>query len=404
MKKINIRRKDFETVDGAVKEAVNLVKRGYQEKQVVARISRTLKNIKIPFSAKDVYTAAKLRIKAKEKFGNLSQKLFFDESGYRYSTPALVAEYRAKRLKNYSIADVSCGSGLQLAFFGFFTDATGVELNKKRAYIAKMNITALNSSAEVYFGDAFEYRANEEVIFSDPARPESEEIRTLRGLQPNPVKLAEKFSDKLLAFELPPQMPPERVDRSFSVLGGKIKGEKEYTSIRFRLNRLAFYSGELATCKVSALSLPSGERVTSDDSKAELKNGKIGEILAEVDRTVVHAGLLENLVGKLDIDACIAFRDLRRTVLSVSEVTNSAFLRHYEVVCKAKSLSECREKLEQIGARKVTLRFSIDPRKYWDIRKKLESGLKGDKHIYLFRFDKFIMCTSLTEREWETKK
>ncbi len=390
IKKVEISQKEFELADRMVREAVKLVRRGFQEKQVIGKIKKY--RLKF-FSARNAYVAARLRIKAKEKFGELAEKLFFDESGYRYSTPSVVAEYRADRLKDYSIADVSCGAGMQLAFFGKKSRAEGVEIDRKRAYIAALNVMALESEAEVYCGDAFEFETCAEVVFSDPARPESESMRTLRSLEPNPLKVAEKFASHKLVFELPPQMPPERVDAEM----GRLKGEKEYTSLNFRLNRLAFYSKELSDCNVSAVSLPSRERVTSEDERVSVSAGEKAEIVTEVDKTVVHANLLENLVGKLGIEAWIVFKDARRTVIGVDEVVESAFLRYYEVVAVEKDLTSCKSALKKLSAGKVTLRFSLNPKEYWSVRRKLEEGLDGEEHYYLFRFgENYVVCRRFT--------
>jgi len=394
MKEINVSRADYRKVDKAVKKAEELVRRGYQEKQVVRSVKKYLKGIKIPFSARDAYIAARLRIRGREKFGELSSKLFFDESGYRYSTPSAVAEYRAERLENYSVADVSCGVGMQLCYFGFNREAVGVEIEEKRAYLAALNVTATGSNSTVFHGDAFEFRLKDvEVIFSDPARPESEEIRTLNSLQPNPVKIMEKLDFELFAFELPPQMPPARVDRSFE----GVRGEKEYTSLNFRLNRLAFYTGELADCDVSSVSLPSRERVTSEDEKARLNPLDVDKenmkTVAEVDRTIIHSGLLENLAGKLGLDARIVLQDSRRTLLSVENKVPSAFLRYYDLLFTANSMEECKRRLKEVNAGKVTLRFGVNPGEYWKVRKKFEEGLKGEEHVYLFKVkDHYLAC------------
>ncbi len=375
--------KELKIADSAVKVAQELIKKGYQEKQVVQKVKKIIKKINIPFSAKDAYIAARIRLKAKEKFGILAEKLFFDESGYRYSTPSIVAEYRADRVK-CGVADVSCGAGMQLAFFGFKGFSEGVEIDKKRAFLAAMNVQSLNSNATVYWGDAFEFKTSMEIVFSDPARPESEEVRTLSSLKPSPLKLIEKFSKKQFVFELPPQMPPERVN---------IEGEKEYTSLSFRLNRLALYTGELGSCDVSAVSLPSRERVTSDDEKLKLRKGRVGDTIAEVDRTVTHSGLLENLAGKLGLEAEIIHSDGRRTLLSARNVVESAFLRYYEVIFTANSVSECAKKLKKEGAGKATIRFQISPNKYWELRKKLEKDLKGEKKFHIFKIgNSFVGC------------
>ncbi len=392
MKEITISRRDYRKADEAVRRAVELVRKGYQEKRVIRSIKKYVKGLRIPFSARDAYVAARLRIRGREKFGELSTKLFFDESGYRYSTPSVVADYRAERLKDYSVADVSCGAGMQLCYFGLkCCNATGVELEEKRAYMAALNVMAMESDARVYCGNAFDFRGNADVIFSDPARPESEDVRTLDSLQPDPRKILELPYD-LFAFELPPQMPPERVDASFRPRG--VKGEKEYTSLNFRLNRLAFYTGVLAECDISAISLPSRERVTSEDERVRVERREelVFDAVAEVDRTITHSGLLENLAGRLGLEAYLLSEEPRRTLLQVREIVPSSFLRYYRVVATP-SEGECVRELERAGAGKVTLRFSVRPEEYWKVRKKFEENLKGDKHVYLFRAgERYLIC------------
>ncbi len=389
MKEVVVKERDYRRADEAVKRAEELIRRGYQEKQVIRSVKKYLKGLKIPFSARDAYVAARLRIRGKEKFGKLSSKLFFDESGYRYSTPSVVAEYRAERLKDYEVADVSCGAGMQLCYFGFRRRAIGVEIEEKRAYLAALNILATESEATVYCGDAFNFKGGADVIFSDPARPESEVVRTLKSLQPNPLKIIERFNS-MFVFELPPQMPPKRVDSSFPV-----KGEKEYTSLDFRLNRLAFYTGEIAEYDTSAVSLPSKERVTSEDEKARIEKVKELELdtIAEVDRTITHSGLLENLAGKLGIEAYLLTLDTRRTLLQVKDIVPSAFLKYYNVLFSEKCGEACKKRLKEVNVGKVTLRFNVRPEEYWRVRRKFEEGLKGDRHVYMFKIgESYVVC------------
>ena len=69
--------RELKIADSAVKVAQELIKKGYQEKQVVQKVKKIIKKINIPFSAKDTYIAARIRLKAKEKFGILAERLFF---------------------------------------------------------------------------------------------------------------------------------------------------------------------------------------------------------------------------------------------------------------------------------------------------------------------------------------
>lgn len=377
--------KEHSKIERAVSFSLKRIRRGYGRERILRELRNFIRKIGFEvLSPEDVFEIARNRIRAKKKFGELSEKLFFDDEGLRYSTPPQVAEYRAKRLGAESIADVSCGVGAQLIYFARESEkAIGVEIDRKRAFLAMLNLIACGENAEILIGDSLSSeivrRIDAEVVFSDPSRPPNERIRTLKNLEPPPEKVIERYSKKAskIAFELPPQLPPARIP---------IEGEKEYTSLDFKLNRLALYCNELADCETSAISIPSLERVTSDIDGIQPVKGGIGAYVHEVDFTIIKAGLLPNLLGKLDLHANIVINDGRRVVLSSDSPTSSAFLRNYEVeeVCGF-NLSEINERLRKLGAGKITLRFPIPPKEYWDARNKLESDLKGEKWFYLFR-------------------
>ncbi|AGK60553.1 hypothetical protein Asulf_00532 [Archaeoglobus sulfaticallidus PM70-1] len=380
---VEIKPTDFEKIDREVRFAQKKISEGLPKERIIRKIRRTI------LSKEDVFEIAKSRIKSREKFGNLSEKLFFDESGLRYSTPPVVSEYRAERLKSRAIADISCGVGAQLIFFAKKGRAMGVELDRKRAILAKLNLIAMGVDGLVVAGDALSDEVisivksfEAEVIFSDPARPPSMDVRTFDGLEPMPemvLKRYEHITDKI-AFELPPQMPPERI---------KLDGEKEYTSLDFRLNRLAFYRGELAECDVSAVTLPSMERVTDQDDRLAVDEcDEVESMIHEVDYTIVKAGLLENLLGKYSFEAKLWLNDGRRVLLTSDRKSETEFMRDYEVIDTCRfSASEVNRRLKVLNAGKVTIRFAIDPKNYWSVRKKLEEGLAGEEWYHLFRKD-----------------
>lgn len=371
---------EFERIDNEVKKTVGLIRRGYRRDVILKKIQR------VYFDKKKLFEIAKCRIKAREKFGELADKLFFDEEGLRYATPPVVAEYRAKRLGCKSVADVSCGVGVQLIFFSKHMEhAVGVEKDFFRVELARLNALSMDcSNLALIRGDAFDEKMikgfDVECVFSDPSRLPEEKVRRLETLQPNPVEIYRLYQVKTgrIAFELPPQISRENIT---------INGEKEYTSLNFRLNRLALYTGELATCDVSAVSLPTGERVTDEDEPLSLgKSNKVKDYLYEVDVTVTKAGLLSNFLGKIGFEGFLVQTGKRRTLLSSSILYKSAFLRAYVVrETSVFSLDNVRKALKRLNAKKVTLRFGIDAEDYWRFRKKLEFDLNGEKHFYLFR-------------------
>lgn len=375
--------------DQAVDKAKSLIQNGLKKNQIVHKVKGEL------LPPDDIYEVAKYRIKAKEKFGELADKLYFDEWGLRYSTPRLIAQYRAERLKCKTIADISCGVGAQLIFFAKTCDkAYGVEIDKKRALYARMNAKALGlDNVEIIRGDAFDDDAvskisDADVFFSDPSRPPEEKVRSADNLEPNPLKVFEKYKGiGDVAFELPPQMPPSRIP---------LEGEKEYTSLNFKLNRLALYTGDLARSERSAISIPSQERVSSENESHNVDEASnIDSFLYEVDNTVIKAELLPNLLGKLDFGGGLVQSGSRRTFLTADEEKDSAFLRKYEVLEVTEfNIPTVKDELKRFDAGKVTLRFSLDPSEYWDVRNALEEGLKGDRWVYLFKIGDKAVITS----------
>ncbi|HID42221.1 MAG TPA: SAM-dependent methyltransferase, partial [Archaeoglobaceae archaeon] len=334
------------------------------------------------------------RIKAKEKFGELSDKLFFDDTGLRYSTPKLIAEYRAERLKCDTMADISCGVGAQLLFFArVCRKVYGVEIDRKRALFARLNVKSMGlENVEILEGDALSDEIvrkvkNAEIIFSDPSRPPGEDVRTLNNLEPSPYRVIEKYVDHEIAFELPPQIPPSRIE---------IGGEKEYTSLNFRLNRLALYTGDLASCNRSAISIPSRERVTEEDRELEPeKSEEIKSYVYEVDTTITKAELLQNLLGKLKFPADIVSEEKKRMLITSDIEVTSEFLRRYEVLeiteFKKQSIIDA---LRSLNAEKVTLRLSVHPSEYWKLRNEFERELSGERWVFLFKIDSKAVIAS----------
>lgn len=370
---------DIKKIDKEVNKAVRLIRRGYNREYIIEKINS------VYFDREKIFEIAKCRIKARKKFGELAEKLFFDEEGLRYATPPIVADYRARRIKGDVVADICCGVGMQLIYFSKYAEkAVGVEIDCFRAKLAMLNAVAMDAKIKIIKGDALSKKIfdkiNADCIFCDPSRKEKEEKRKFETLLPNPMKVYSLYSSKTdrIAFELPPQISREEI---------KIEGEKEYTSLNFNLNRLALYTGELAECDTSAVSLPSEERITDLDEKMKLKKtDKALEYIYEVDRTIIKAGLLENLTGKIGFNGYIIQIDKRRGLLTSSSEYKSAFLRKYEVVAKCNfDYHKLNRILKKLGARKATLRFSVEPEKYWEIRKKIEEGLEGEKHFYIFK-------------------
>ena len=72
------------------------------------------------------------------------------------------------------------------------------------------------------------------MVFSDPFRPPEEDERQVSSLEPGipNVLLAYKEKTNHFSFEVPPQIPPDRIP---------FDCEKEYISLDGQLNRLTLY-------------------------------------------------------------------------------------------------------------------------------------------------------------------
>ncbi len=335
------------------------------------------------------YELARLRKKASERFED-PWELWFDEQGLRYATPDTVARARAQRLSPMGerVVDVACGVGIQLAFLAqAFDEAVGIERDPDKAALAERNLAALGVEAEIIVADALDPSivddvGDVDVVVCDPARQPEADRRVFDDLSPDIRKVHAQWGENAHAwcYELPPMMPPERVHEV-------LEGECEYTSLNGELNRLAVYGGELDHAQASALALPAGERLTDDDPSQEVADlEEPSSHLYLVDRAVLQAGLLEQLTARTGALGLVSESHPRRTLLTGDGPSGSALAEDFEVLAKhAWNLLGLNEKLRRLEAGKVTLRASIDPEEYWDVRNALEDGLEGERHVHLFR-------------------
>ena len=130
-----------------------------------------------------VLTQVRLRARARVKFGDDADRMYFTQAGLEQSTRASVASHRARRfascLPGARVLELGCGIGADLvarAREGLAGE--GVELDPLTAEVAQANAAALgvDGLASVRVGDAVEERPDGfGAVFADPGR------RTTRG-------------------------------------------------------------------------------------------------------------------------------------------------------------------------------------------------------------------------------
>ncbi len=390
---------DDYTVEMGAKAATRMVKNAIPRDEIVSLLREELSKKE----AEQADEVARLRNKATDRFEDPFD-LWFDEAGLRYATPDTVARARAQRLAEHgdTAVDLACGAGVQLVFLAeAFDEVCGIEIDGGRAKLARRNLAARGVEAEVIVGDCLDPRLREEVgpvdvLVCDPARDARADERILDDLAPDPRKVLEGWQEGAHAWciELPPMMPPERVAKD-------LDGELEYTSLNRDLNRLAVYGGQAAEVERSALVLPEGQRLTDQDEAVTPETVDApGEYAFLVDRTVLQADLLPQLVARAGASELLLDDHPRRHLLTGDQPSGTAFCTDYRVLAtEAWNLELLRGRLERLDAGKVTLRASIDPDDYWTVRNALEKDLDGDRHVHLFNLGSDGMIVEALDEE-----
>ena len=374
-----------------VKLAVEMIKRGLDEKKLKAKLGENWKLIA---------EIARARIRAKDKFSR--DDLWIDLEGLRYATHEAVARYRAERLKEFgveSIADVSCGVGIQLIFYAMVVErAYGIDIDPLRIEFARRNAEKYGvRNIEFINADSLApetvEKVDAEVVFSDPARPPEMPERRLEDLLPSPLKVYEAYRGKAegFIFDLPPQIRRERVPW---------KGEFEYIDLFGAINRLTFYTESLARTGRSAVILPAGARIESDPSLEDVVEWaeKPGQYLYEVPQSIDYADLINELFHLLPVEAKMLLREKRRVLATGDEPAKSPYLKRTYAVVGVVPFHPVRinDFLRKEGFGRATLRISVPEKDYWRVRRRIEANLKGDRRAFIFQFrDRAIIAEAL---------
>ena len=329
--------------------------------------------------------------KHRDKF---SKTLESDAHGLRFATPEIVAQYRARRLKTDVLADISCGIGGQTIFFAKECKKVyAIDIDPEKIELAKKNCALYDvDNVEFIVGDALSENvikqvADADIIFSDPARPPSEDMRSLSNLTPSIDDVMQAYTmTKNFVFEVPPQLTPERIEYDC---------EKEYLSLNGKLNRLTLYFGDLAKGDRSAITLPEGasfcpkknaeDKVNVTDVPCQVTDSLLAYAY-EIEPSVIKAGLLGEFIDTFGCGCFVHNIDNKRMLMTSDTLLESPFIKlrykHHQTVDA--SYGDVNIILHKMGAKKATLRMEIDPVIYWDVRNQIERDLSGDITVQLF--------------------
>jgi SAM-dependent methyltransferase len=346
----------------------------------------------------------------------------------RFSTPEIVAMYRAEKLACRTIVDLCSGYGFQaFAFSQTCNHVIAVELDPKKVAQAEEYARILGIKNITFIcGDVLDQKVvlkiaqtDVDVVFCDPERLPAEKERTLATIGPDVKKLLELYNPmtEQIVIEFPPHIRGLDLDAAFDA-------EFEYLAVDGVVNRLTLYFGALKVSGKSVVLLPHVERIEVLKKKGEehIVSSRLSsagyQYILEPSPAVLLADLsFEALCYDADakkISAAIDGKEIMQTILgkkvfffSKEKIVNP-FFTTYHILQRTKDTPgnvEQQKKLAGLlraeGAEKVVLRYHVDPSQYWNERKKLEVGLNGHKTIHLFLFDMAVLsekCSLVNEK------
>jgi len=325
-------------------------------------------------------TQVELRHRAREKFGDLAETMFFTPDGLEQSTRLRVAQHRAARVAAAapaSVLDLGCGIGGDLvAFARAGLTAAGVDRDELRVAVARANLEELGLGGAVQVADAESLDLSGfGVVFADPAR------RTARGrvFDVDAYAPSWSFVERLLTrpsvVKVAPGVPHDIVPHGV---------EAEWVSDEGDLKEAALWSAQLATVRRRATVIrPSGlATLTDEDDPGEQGLRAPQRFLYEPDDAVIRAGLVTAVAAGVEgglLDEHIAY-------VTSDRPFTTPFARTYELLetlpYKEKALKAA---LRERGIGRLTIKkrgVGVVPE---DLRRRLNLHGEQDATLVLTR-------------------
>lgn len=283
-----------------------------------------------------VLTQVKLRRRAKAKFGEFSEGMFFTEEGLEQASRLNVAaihagRFRAQGLKH--IADLGCGIGAEtLALASLDMDVTAIELDEVTAAIATYNLARFENvkveQADVTKVDLEQFDG----LFIDPARRDLNDAKTninkrkydINDFSPSFEFVLEAAKLKPTIVKLGPGMDHKDIPSD---------AEAVWVSVNGDLVELTLYFGKVKKAEIKRAALlitPTGthEITSGDTERLDAPLGDLGKYLYEPDAAIIRSHLVGDLATRLGLN--IFSNEI--AYLSGDEELSSPWLKGYEVI------------------------------------------------------------------------
>jgi 16S rRNA G966 N2-methylase RsmD len=348
----------------------------------------------------ELLSIAKARIISETDFSkNIGNLCYFNEEDLRFSTPEIIADYRAKKLKCKKIVDLCSGIGSQTIAFSKYCDSVlAIELDERKVRYSEENFIAFEN-IRLIAGDVLNPEIIEQVkkfkpdiLFCDPERLSTEEERNIYSIKPDIKKLLLVYSK--ITHNICLEMPPQIDINKLKELGDF---EVEYLSFNKKLNRLNLCFGNLKKSNVSVVDVISGIRLEKRLEKLKVEKSSFPlKYVYELGSAVIKSGLENEFILKTRSKILEGF-DRNKLLLTSSNEYKGELLElcnFYEFLDTASNFEVLRTKLNSNNIKKVVIKYSINPKEYWRERNKIEKGLKGKNQAVLFQRD------NKDKREW----
>lgn len=284
-----------------------------------------------------VLTQAKLRMKARGKFGPFAEHMLFTAPGLEQATRLNVAALHAQRYVEAGlekVADLGCGIGADsLALATLDREVTAVELDEITAAAATINLMPW-PNAKVVQGTAEDFDLTGfDGVWLDPARRTTSTSGTTRIFDPEafspPLSFVESLADRGLpvGVKMGPGIPHEALPGNCEAQWVSVDGDVTEATLWFNalrregVRRAALVIGPNGAAELtSALDYAPGSE--------DVAVGPVDAYLYEPDGAVIRAGLVADVARSLGghlLDEHIAY-------IGAPELMDTPFARAYRVL------------------------------------------------------------------------
>jgi hypothetical protein len=283
---------------------------------IVAQVARLRKQGLDAGLVAAVVTQARLRHKARGKFGEFADRMLFTQAGLEQATRLSVAAHHASRFARAGftrVADLGCGiGGDALALASLSLAVHAVDADAVTATLASFNLAPFEScTIEQSLAEAVDLEPFDAVWF-DPARRSaghnsSGRLADPSEWSPNLEWVFERAGEKPAGIKLGPGFPLEMIPHE---LGGS-PVEAQWIDTGGETVELVLWTGALARAGVGRAALvispdSSGggyHELTAPGESTDPAVGELGAFVYEPHGAVIRARLIGDLARSLDAHA-----------------------------------------------------------------------------------------------------